>query len=80
MTPIIVGWYLPVLVLAMRDPLIRDLVWDAAARGTSLAVRGLSEAALRAFAALLAQRRRLTCRARDDDWVVILHENDQGIL
>lgn len=80
MTPIIVGWYLPVLVLAARDPLIRDLVWDLATRGTSLAVRGLSEAALRAIAAILAQRRRLTYRARDDDWIVVFHERDQGIL
>lgn len=41
MSIVLVGWYLPVAILVIRDPLVRDAVKSACVTGTLGAAKGM---------------------------------------
>ena len=42
MTPLFVGWYLPVSILLLRDPLVRDVLKEMCVRGTIAAAQSVA--------------------------------------
>jgi hypothetical protein len=68
---IIIGWYVPVLVLAARDPLVRDLAWSAGKTGAIAVVRVLTHSAHQTVVRFIACARTLRQPPSDDEWIVI---------
>ena len=42
MSAILVGWYLPVFVLMIRDPVIREVLKDACVTGSKATAKGVA--------------------------------------
>lgn len=80
MSAILVGWYLPVFVLMIRDPLIREVLKDACVTGSIATAKGIATffrwggvTLFRNSLKILRERRLSRIRAPpvEEDWYLV---------